>query len=187
MPALDESSFVYVIAGGETLTLIDRLKADAVVARQELEKLAQGFGASLSINNYNNPFFSFKGEMPPGWTAPLCSEGATPDEETPLGQQIARDIYQQSSRLKVSYQFNEACAKSCGACRGPSEYSFEEIGDKIVVKCPPNPLGGDQREYFIPPDSTPITFAQYAKMREDAGLIITTTAAIKPFVKKFDV
>jgi hypothetical protein len=185
MSGLDESYFMYVIAGGETLELIKRLKSAASNAQQELGKIAQKYGASVTFNSYGHAFFKFDGALPEGWQSSHLF-GTTPNQDTPLGQQIAREIGQQTNKLDVRYQFNEACARSCGTSRGSGEYFFEEIGDKIIVGCPPEP-GSNLSTYFIPPDSTPITFSQYAKMKEEAGLLSTTTAKIKPFQKKFDI
>lgn len=178
MSARPAEYYVYAIAGGETLDLINKLKADAENSKQELEKLAQGYGASLSFY-FNQAVFSFpsanpytfQGTLPEGWKVKETRGGFvfSPDEQTDKGSAIKSDISKAGQGLNIAYHFNEVCAANSGTCRGTGDYTFEQIGDKVVVICPPDPMRTS--EYFIPPDSTPISVSDYLKMKEDAGLV----------------
>lgn len=170
--------YVYAIAGGETLDLINKLKADAENSKQELEKLAQGYGASLSFY-FNQAVFSFssanpytfQGTLPEGWKVKETRGGFvfSPDEQTDKGSAIKSDISNASQGLNIAYHFNEVCAANSGSCRGMDNFTFEKVGDKFIVKCPEDPA--QTGEYLIPPDSTPISVSDYFKMKEAAGLV----------------
>ncbi|MCE9507144.1 MAG: hypothetical protein K8R48_02355 [Alphaproteobacteria bacterium] len=186
----DNQNYLYVIAGGETLKMLDKLKADADTAKQALEKMAQDWGAKISFDPHDS-LFTFTGAVPAGWEKFPTRGGDmfNPDQSTKEGRKISSDINWTKQKMNILYQFSEACAEYCGTCRwNDYKYSFEQIGDKIVVKCPPattDTYGSDGAvEHFIPPDSTPITFSEYAKMKEDAGLL--KPATIKPFKKNFE-
>ena len=182
----DNESFLYVIAGGETLKMLDKLKADADTAKKNLEKMAQDWGAQISFDPCDS-LFTFTGAVPAGWEKREMRGGPlfSPDESTKEGRKISSEIGWTKRKMDLSFQFSEACAKHCGTsrCNG-NVYSFEQIGDKIVVRCPPDYRGsGQPTQYFIPPDSTPITFSAYAKMKEDAGLL--PVPVVNVFKEKF--
>jgi hypothetical protein len=182
----DNQNFLYVIAGGETLQMLDKLKADAEAAKQALEKMAQDMGAQISFDPHDS-LFTFTGAVPAGWEKREMRGGPlfSPDESTKEGRKISSDIEWTKQKMNIRSQFTEACAKYCGSnSYNGKEYSFEQIGDKIVVKCPPGYVASGPIPYFIPPDSTPITFSAYAKMKEDAGLL--PVPVVNVFKNKFE-
>ncbi len=179
----------YAIAGGQTLDFINALKAGKAEAEEKLREMAKAWNANVSFE-YGRPSFQFKeGSVPAGWkesTFGRITAGHKRyefDRDTPEGEQVARDVSRLTGAMNLSHLFNEACAHSCGSCRGPYEFGFETIGDKVVVTCPQNPISSGKAEYLIPPDSTPIAASEYFRLKEEAGLL--PAPATKPFQRGF--
>jgi hypothetical protein len=185
----DNERYIYAIAGGETLQMLEKLKANAEAAKAALEKMAQDLGAKISFDPCDS-LFTFTGALPAGWEK-FPSRGGdmfNPDQSTKEGRKIASDISWNRGKMNIHSAFTEACRKYSGASNWNNyQYSFEEIGGKIVVKCPPGNYAGNGQPtpYYIPPDSTLITFSEYAKMKEDAGLL-PAAVLVNVFKNKFD-
>jgi hypothetical protein len=181
----DENS-VYVIAGGNTLAFINLLKAEADKARKELERIAEAAGGAVDLNPglaYGEvcPIFNFS-SRPEGWKLP----SGVPGPLRPDDGKLDNEIDQQAKKMDVQSQFNKACAEGSGIYTYGAVYSFEEIGDKTVVKCIVHSTS-DGFESFIPPDSKHIDVSEYTKMKVDAGLISTPKMTIKPFKHPFEI
>lgn len=182
---------LFAIAGGQTLDLINSLLKNADNAKQALHQLADQWDATLTLE-YGNPRFQFKdpNNLPAGWCVNTRGRSNpavinyTFQEETKEGEEMRRTVGNLSGAMNLRHHFSEACARSCGTCRGPYEYSLEKIGHDYVVICPRSPDSRNgEIEHFMPPDCVPIPASEYFRMKEAAGLIPTPT--VQPFKRPF--
>lgn len=161
--------FVYAIAGGETLAFIEDLRARRAEGERGLQKLAQGWGATLDLSGYG-PRFVFdtqKNPLPAGWTEREMRGGSVfeADETTEDGQKIRAAISAETGKLGLQRIFNEACAHAANASRGSHDYVFEDVGGVTIVRSPKTPI---DNTHFVPPGCTPITYGAYVQMKEQA-------------------
>jgi hypothetical protein len=188
---LNDDQYVYVIAGGKTLEVINTLKQDSAEARTGLEALAARYGATVSHRDpspYQDiPYFTFKGQPPAPWyktegDMSLMKPSAILPDQGRAGRELYNEIKSLAERGKLQDRFNAACKNACGLWMGANAYAFEEVGDKTIVKCPPSE-DRHAPKYRIPPDSTVISYAAYIGMKEAAGLLPERRA--EPFAKPF--
>jgi len=167
--------FAYAIAGAKTLALIDRLESRAAAARVKLAEIAKDAGGTLALSaNGRTAFFQFprmeEDLLPDGWEKRFPS-ACRPNDTTKESRNAKAAIEKHEYMLNIEERFTEACENSRGVLTGPSSYSFEKIGEKTVVICPPIIVRSTTVEHYVPDDSQVISYNDYLQMKRDAGLL----------------
>lgn len=176
-----DHTYAYLLADADTIRVIQQLKASASTARDELAQFIGALtcedgtpaGGTVIYNDQHDTLsFSFEGgKLPRGWHMKPNTAGAPSPYPVPPNHyneeaDLARTkILSCARRQSLQSIFNDCCiARSGTSPHSLQKYAFEEIGDKIVVICPPTPQANT---FVVPIGCTEISYVDYLKMKEE--------------------
>ena len=170
-PAKEE--YVYAVAGGETLQIIDYLERAAIQAKKDLIAHTDSIGiAATPMAGYPNRFeYSLKDPatpLPEGWVMQDSRAGLhlTTDYNSQEGMQAETALSKFTSQMEVQSRFDRLChSLASSSYFNNRKYSYEKIGDDIIVACPKQYEG----DAIIPTGSTPISWLDYVTLQEKAN------------------
>lgn len=178
---MSERDFLYLVANDEMLTVIDALKKNAAKAKSDFIDYVARLGGVVRYGENGQTTFLFPGGVPAGWVQIQTARpafGAYAEPQWP--SEAASKLHSASLKQDLQREFNSACHKMAPTSHFNSyTYSFETLGDKTIIKCPPRSNG----EYIVPPDCKVLSYPEYLALRE--AIYPTPKAVIKPFTKKF--
>ncbi|TVQ83354.1 MAG: hypothetical protein EA357_06810 [Micavibrio sp.] len=185
-PAKEE--YVYAVAGGETLQIIDYIEKQAETAEQELIDYVgtQGISAQIKRQNaYPEITYTLKDDtkpVPQGWEISETRAGKhlQPDFNNAAGDRIDREISKYWRKMNVQAQFNDLCHSLAPASHfNGRKYSYERLGNCIIVTSPK----GYKGEAVIPNGSAPLGYLEYVTMQEQVNP--SPAPQISRFQKRF--
>lgn len=184
-PAKEE--YVYAIAGGETLQIIDYLERAAADAKKGLIAHADSLGITATpMTGYPNRFeYSLKDSatpLPQGWIMEDSRAGLhlTTDYSSQEGAQADSALSQFTRKMDVQSRFDDLCHSLAPSSHlNNRKYSYEKIGTDIIVACPKQYEG----DAIIPTGSTPVSWLDYVTLQEKANP--TPAPQTRLFQKKF--
>lgn len=185
-----KEEYVYAIAGGETLQVIDYLERVAANAKQELITYTESIGI-LATPAADHPYrfnYTLKdpaAPVPAGWELDDYLRGlhVTPaffDVTSDEAKKTGRILFDFHCRMDVQSQFDDLCHSLAPSSHlNNRKYSYEKLGDDIIVACPKQYEG----DAIIPTGSTPISWLDYVTLQEKANP--TPAPQTRVFQKKF--
>lgn len=174
---MSEREYLYVIANDDMLDVIRSLKNDAAQAKQDFAAYVENLGGTVNYSK-DDAEFTFANGVPAGWKVERSRAGEyiKPEWNSEAGRKMSIAFGKQDLQ-KV---FNNACHAMAPTCHyNTYVYSFEELGDKTIIKCPPT----HERDYLVPPGCTVLSYVDYVQLREAAQP--TPQRVVKPFAKPF--
>lgn len=182
-----KEEYVYAVAGGETLQIIDYLERAALQAKKDLIAHTDSLGiAATPMAGYPNRFdYCLKNPaapLPQGWVMEETRAGIhlTTDYNSREGQQAEAALSKFTRHMDVQSRFNDLCHSLAPSSHlNNRKYSYEKIGTDIIVACPKQYEG----DAIIPTGSTPISWLEYVTRQEKAGP--TPVPQTRAFQKKF--
>lgn len=183
-----KEEYVYAVAGGETMQIIDYLERAAGQAKKDLIAYADAQGVAVTrISGPNNADIDYalkdpQGDLPAGWEMNESRAGThlMPDYNSDEGQKVYSALGRFQSQMNVQDAFDKLChSLAPSSYLNNRKYSYESIGDDIVVACPKQYEG----DAIIPPGANVISYAEYVMMQEKANP--TPAPQTRVFQKKF--
>lgn len=182
-----KEEYVYAIAGGETMQIIDYLERAAAQAKKDLILHAESIGiAATPMAGYPNRFeYSMKdpnAPLPEGWVMETNRAGTylTTDFNSQEGMKARSALSKYTTRMNIQDAFDKLChSLAPSSYLNNRKYSYESVGDEIVVASPKQYEG----DAIVPPGSTVISYAEYVLMQEKANP--TPAPQTRVFQKKF--
>jgi len=185
-----KEEYVYAIAGGETIQIIDYLERAAKQAKKDLISYADTQGISVTrIAGANNANIDYElkdpdAPVPAGWEMNDSRAGLhlmpNYDFDSEDGRKVCRELSAFQSVLNIQQQFDDLCHSLAPSSHlNNRKYSYEKIGDDIIVSCPKQYEG----DAIIPTGSTVISWLDYVSLQEKANP--TPAAQTRVFQNKF--
>lgn len=197
---LSETDYLYALAGADIQGFVSNAETQSQAAQTEIASIAAQDGLTVHFKR-GKAHYSFQmersGGLPQGWSWIHSCEGAEvhPDHHKHPSAERIEILERRVSAL--SEAFTQVCGRAAWEIAEKEEsfgkklipegdYSFERLGAEIVIKCPPfRPVRGtngkQDRAWIVPAGATPITYAEYVRLREEAAPQIERKILSMPF------